>query len=568
MPSRLQQTLEAARRAVERRDRDLAYEMAKSYADTWRRLQADLARLLADPDSDPAREARLHELISQAEAEFARWAQWAAGRIRREFPDVAAAADEHAAALAAAMAPTGQAGEILAGAWNRINHRALAEMVAITSPASPVMELFENLGTHAADTIASGLRAGIAQGWNPRKTARHIRDALGGDLNRALTVARTETMRAYREATRQSYLANSDIVDGWIWTAHPSTRTCAACWAMDGTHHKLDEPLGSHPRCRCTMVPELAPWGDIHPALAGLGELNHPTGAERFAQLSEADQRAILGPSRYEAYRDGRLTIDDHPDTGVVQRRDDPVWGTTRTVRPVRDIPQNAPEPPPVPQVTAANMSQRVAHAGPMPNTGAEVDRALDKIGEVLDVPDDGHRIPVSEGRMAGGWEGGYSTHFDTLTRALIGEKIEIDQATLDAAGTFVHEYGHYLDSHHFPGAAARSPFATSPGATGTDPAFDAAMARVMDAAQRSAGWRRIEQQPNLANKYDYWLSPEEVWARAFHQWVATRTGDQAMLARIIGDPRQWDPADFAPIADAIDDVFRALGWLKPGVAP
>lgn len=338
MPSRLQETLAAARRGLDRRDRRLATEMARTYAATWRRVQAQLAALLAVPDHDPAREARLNALIVQAEAEFGRWAQWASRRIRNEFPDVVAAAEAHAAQLAAAMAPSSDAAQIVAATWNRISHRALAEIVAATSRPSPVMALFDQLGVHAADTVASGLRQGVAQGRNPKKTAREIRDALGGDLNRALTIARTETLRAYREATRQTYLENDDIVDGWVWTAHPSARTCAACWGMDGTHHKLDEELGSHPRCRCTMVPDLKEWGDIHPALAGLDEVDHPTGAERFAELPEADQRAILGPSRYEAYKDGRLTIDDNPDTGVVQSRDDPVWGTTRTVRPVRDI--------------------------------------------------------------------------------------------------------------------------------------------------------------------------------------------------------------------------------------
>lgn len=564
MPS-LRQTLEEARRALDRRDRAVASEMAQAYAQTWRRLQGQLQALLEDPDHDPLREARLHALIVQAETEFASWAQWASRRIANEFPDIAAAAEAHAAQLAEALAPSGEAAQIVADTWNRINHRALAEIVAITSPASPVMELFENLGTHAADTIASGLRAGVAQGWNPNKTARHIRDALGGDLGRALTVARTETMRAYREATRQSYLANSDIVTGWIWSAHPSTRTCAACWAMDGSHHKLDEELGSHPRCRCTMVPDLAPWGDIHPALEGMTELDHPTGAQRFAELSEAEQRTILGPTRYEAYKDGRLTLDDHPDTGVVQRRDDPVWGTTRTVRPIRDIP-DAPRPTVVPAPPALVHPKDViagVSPGTMPKTYNAVTHTAEQIGTILRVPL-GSTVPVIEaGSMPEGVQGSFSfARGGDRAR----DRIDVWRWTKEPHATFAHEFGHWLDCTRI-GTGVGERFASALGVE--DAATDALIAEWRRAVMHSPAVGDLLEARRLrpTRQLEYLLTEEELWARSFAQWVATKTGDPELLDGIRAGmrrtvPSQWTDAEFGPIAAAFDALFGHLGWL------
>ncbi|HEX5083570.1 MAG TPA: minor capsid protein, partial [Blastocatellia bacterium] len=95
----------------------------------------------------------------------------------------------------------------------------------------------------------------MALGRNPRAIARQIREGLGGNMVRALTIARTETLRVYRQASLQNYQANSDIVAGYYWRSSRSRRSCGACIALDGTFHPLDRPMRAHVRCRCTMIP-------------------------------------------------------------------------------------------------------------------------------------------------------------------------------------------------------------------------------------------------------------------------------------------------------------------------
>ena len=71
---------------------------------------------------------------------------------------------------------------------------------------------------------------------------------------------------------------------------------------------------------------------------------------------------------------------------------------------------------------------------------------------------------------------------------------------------------------------------------------------------------------------WNYYKSPHETFARAYAQYIATKTQDPAMLAELRsvqasnaadGIPTQWTDADFKPIADAFDKLFAAIGWTK-----
>ncbi len=155
-----------------------------------------------------------------------------------------------------------------------------------------------------------------------RAAVRDIQDALGGNLNRALTIARTEQMRAYRNASLRSYQDNHELLRGWRWLASPSRRTCPVCLAMDGTEHGLDKPFASHIRCRCVPVPVL------HNAPPS----TRKTGAAWFAEQDEATQRAMLGPGKQQLYAEGKLTLAD-----LVGVKEDAQWGRSRYQRSMGD---------------------------------------------------------------------------------------------------------------------------------------------------------------------------------------------------------------------------------------
>jgi hypothetical protein len=143
---------------------------------------------------------------------------------------------------------------------------------------------------------------------------------------------------------------------------------------------------------------------------------------------------------------------------------------------------------------------------------------------------------------------------------------------------TFIHEIGHFLDLSAFGKAGV---FATLAG----DAMFDG-WRRAVEATDAVQNLRRRKdsgtvvvhtaQGPielSVSNRHlEYLLTDDELWARSYAQYIAERSVDATLLAAlnftrppaVIGQlyPAQWDPADFAPVATAIDTLFRGLGWL------
>lgn len=111
-----------------------------------------------------------------------------------------------------------------------------------------------NLAPSKGNVVRKILLDGVARGRSPVKTARLLAAAGETNVSHALTVVRTEQMKAYREVNRESYKQNS-AVQGWQWFSRRSVRTCSFCLEQDGQRFPLSETLDSHPRCMCTMLP-------------------------------------------------------------------------------------------------------------------------------------------------------------------------------------------------------------------------------------------------------------------------------------------------------------------------
>jgi DNA-directed RNA polymerase beta' subunit len=192
-----------------------------------------------------------------------------------------------------------------------LDPRVIERLVGFLQPEGALYkrldEVFGNLAKKVSGKIVEGigdkvsgtLIKGIGVGQGPRETARQIkniigenaekitaeiRDILGGALTDALRNTRTVQLWSYREASRANYVANSDIIQGWVWVSARDETTCDLCWAEDGGIHPLDESLDGHYNCRCFMVPYFGP------------EFASPlekTGAEAFAELSKENQLAV-----------------------------------------------------------------------------------------------------------------------------------------------------------------------------------------------------------------------------------------------------------------------------------
>ncbi len=330
--------------------------MTRVYAATWARLQDQLDRLtkqLEDaleagmvavarvPGSGAAlgegefsinwlsRQARYRALISQCQQEMAVLAQRVPELIEEHQRMLRDMGIRHATGLLdASMKPVPPALRRLGIrlTWNRVPAEALENLIGFLSDGSPVAEKFRNLPEETVAGIREEFETGFAQGIGPRQIASRIRRRFESKLTNALVTCRTEALRAYRTAAHENYRANSDIVKGWIWQCAESARTCSACWGMHGSRHTLDEELVDHPAGRCCAIPITRTWAELFPG-RDLGAYTETStrGWEpesRFKQLSEREQRRILGPTRFERWKAGELKLRDIP-----KRVSSPVWG-------------------------------------------------------------------------------------------------------------------------------------------------------------------------------------------------------------------------------------------------
>ena len=336
---------------VTARDARATGRLVRGYGQIWsairakldaieaRRGKAGLGWLLGrdrEAGEQEARErSRLENLLREVEAEIHQFAQFAETTILREQSAAVEAAQAHAAELvriqlsATADTPAG-----VNVTFQRLPKEALRELVGFTGDGTPVGKLLAELGSSASASVRKHLVQGIGTGRGIRRTAKLIQQDLGDDLVRALRIARTETLRSYRESSIRGFQANADVVEKWRWTASRSARTCAMCLAMDGQEFPVTEHFGSHVNCRCTPVPVVKSFAELlgDPSIPDLRP-QQETGEEWFARQPEAFQRKTLGRRKYEAYQDSRLQLRD-----LVGYRDDPRWGPVRWELPFKAL--------------------------------------------------------------------------------------------------------------------------------------------------------------------------------------------------------------------------------------
>lgn len=277
--------------------------------------------------------------------------------------------------LAAAQQQTTAALTALTATANTTTAAGAAEVVAVTAAAEPAImasQLPANLAAAALETYAAkvapsaleaivsrartqihagtwpltddavqamrrALVAGVATGAHPSEAARSMVDqvqgAFNGGLTRALNLARTETLEAYRHTSAAVHAANADVLDGWTWIATLDRRTCPGCWGMHGTHHPLTQAgPWDHQQGRCARMPKVKSWAEL--GIPGVEAPDLTPDAEQvFGKLPHADQLAVMGPGRLALLTSGQIRWADLP-----ARRDNQAWRPSYVPRPVREL--------------------------------------------------------------------------------------------------------------------------------------------------------------------------------------------------------------------------------------
>lgn len=172
---------------------------------------------------------------------------------------------------------------------------------------------------------------------------------------------------------------------------------------------------------------------------------------------------------------------------------------------------------------------------------------------------------------------------------------IQLSTATDHPMMTTAHEVGHFLDhkgviGQGHPGDQDNWFVSTN---DGRNPKVKAAVDKVYAALENSAAVKSLrdmynngkpakyvdhmgQEKETVINKrtLQYYLSSKELWARAYAQYIARKSGNKKMLAELnsmlnptkaghVKVPTQWDGNDFDDIFKAIDGLMGEMGWRK-----
>ncbi len=208
-------------------------------------------------------------------------------------------------------------------------------------------------------------------------------------------------------------------------------------------------------------------------------------------------------------------------------------------------------------------------------NMRSEVDLALKEIASVHQISDNATKIWTRQNMsITNNGEFVSTSHVVKGQTVIDPDGIYISKlcAQNERAGTFCHEFGHYLKDE-IP-------------RTFDSPAVKKAMADVEAALNGTRAYKRLSDAVHqktdvpikatdgnvyqLSNKVlDYMISRHETFARGYAQYIATKTGNKDVLQGVFNWGRgynmvaQWSQSDFASVEKAFDNLFSELGWSK-----
>lgn len=304
--------------------------MAHKWLDVEQALESQLNALALEVDGlrkdgqpvtqEQARKlTRLRSLLVQAQTEIDKYSKYAAELIAERQATLAEAGWQQAwDAMRAGGVDIGR----LTPGFDRLPVGAVERMAGLMGDGSPLELYLRGAFGDAATGMMRQLLMGVAQGWNPTRIARAMRDGLGIGLQRALNTARTEQMRVLRESVRAAY-ETSGQVQQYKRLCAKSVRTCIACLVADGRIYDIASAFEEHNQGRCTLVA----W------IIGQPEPTWETGLVWFGGLKAAEQEEILGKDYYKAWKGGSFTLEQ-----LVTKHEDPVWGNSLQVTRLGDL--------------------------------------------------------------------------------------------------------------------------------------------------------------------------------------------------------------------------------------
>ena len=140
-------------------------------------------------------------------------------------------------------------------------------------------------GEKLAETAAFTVAQGVAEGRPTDAMVQDLRSRLSVVKSRADAIVRTESLRAYNDASNSYYAAQG--IDLVMYYATADDRTCPVCTPRAGEIYRRAEikvPL--HPRCRCYLAPWDADVASMDPDYAAMQKTHKREVQQAFVNTS------------------------------------------------------------------------------------------------------------------------------------------------------------------------------------------------------------------------------------------------------------------------------------------
>lgn len=134
-----------------------------------------------------------------------------------------------------------------------------------------------------------------------------------------------------------------------------------------------------------------------------------------------------------------------------------------------------------------------------------------------------------------------------------------------------LHELGHFMDHQ---GLGRKGSFASfRSNAKSNTPAWNRFFDQVHQ-TEHYRRWQKVATSSSVSkrkkNYAEYMMQPDELFARAYSQWVLSKTSQpkvrdeyQKKSGQKAWTEKQWSPEDFAGVSEAVEGIFEEAGWLK-----
>jgi hypothetical protein len=303
-----------------------AMKLAAAYQASYKRIAPLIAALAEQIAAGELTAAEVRKLKSLAALENQLTEELTAysGYLRTELGPVALVSAKIGADFAASVLKYLTGG----GDISKLSGDNLDRLMAWFQPGSALYERIGQLAPYHTQQVIDAILEAVGRGLGPRQVAAEIiksaEGAYGAGLVDALRMSRTTQLWAGREATRANYIANQDIITGWIWVAELDADTCMSCVALHGQRFDLDEVQDDHYNGRCTMIPEIMGTNPVE-GMQG--------GEDWFLSQPESVQQQMMGPGKFEAWQGGQFGFND-----LSQQHEDDVYGTMRGETTLQDL--------------------------------------------------------------------------------------------------------------------------------------------------------------------------------------------------------------------------------------